>query len=139
MLEHVVGTMDVLHITLITGFTSFISSAATHLITKNRIIGKFPTAEQFYGAIADLKKSQEEIMRRMVDHCELMRSRCPFNEMVENVKDIKEELKVIKGVQSRRTEELLRKHAKDNEVWRVIMSKLSVPVEEQNRLLSGGN
>jgi septation ring formation regulator EzrA len=138
MIAGVADHLDVLHVILITGFCSFASAIATHVLTKYKLSETFLPSTEFMKAVDSLQRSQDAVLDKMMAHCELMRGRCPFGEMVEDVKDIKEELKEIKAVQKRRTEDLMRRYSKDNEVWRVIMSKLLVPIEEQNRLLSGG-
>jgi hypothetical protein len=119
VVQHV--DFDGIHMALITGFVSFVSAVASHVITKHKLSGRFVPSEVFFSALSSNAD-------KMMQHCNLMRAQCP-------VAALKFDIRQIKEVQLKRTEELRDRYARDDEIWRIVLTELRVPIEDQNRLL----
>ena len=109
---------DTLHVILITGFVSFMSAVAAHVLTKWQISKRFVTLETHAASIVAIFKQ-----------CELNRERCALIEIREDIAD-------IKRIQNRRTDDLKLRQEHEDRIWRVVFDALKIPVREQNSLLS---
>ena len=108
---------DTLHVILITGFVSFMSAVAAHVLTKWQLAKRFVTLEQHQTSIAAI-----------FQQCELNRERCSLVE-------VREDIAEIKRIQLRRTEYLLDRATRDDLIWREVMDALKIPMSRQNTLL----
>ena len=108
---------DTLHVILITGFVSFMSAVAAHVLTKWQLSKRFVTLTDHQASIAAIFKQ-----------CELNRERCALVE-------IREDIAEIKRIQLRRTEYLLDRAARDDLIWREVMDALKIPMSRQNIIL----
>jgi hypothetical protein len=85
--------------------------------------GKYITNEEF-------EKRIKIYLKEMVDHCIITRSKCPLERVEEDIKEIKK-------VQHERTESLKKRSITEYNLWRIILSKFEIPVEQQYKLLEG--
>ena len=138
--------IDTLHVIFITGFVSTIASLTTYIITKSRLAGKYITSEDFTKQIKiflrdvldsdkyvneeDFERRIKAVIKEMVDHCLVVRAKCPLERVEEDIKEIKK-------VQHARTESLKKRSVAEYNLWRIVLSKFEIPVEQQNRLLEG--
>lgn len=114
---------DAIHVILITGIVSTVVGITVHVITRNSLSGQYLTQEDFERRI-------DSLVQKAVLHCTIERSKCPLLSMQRDITD-------IKRIQTDRTDYLKSKTKAEFNLWRTVLDKLGVPIDDQNKLLEG--